>query len=272
MAGVGIDNGIQVGRDIGVGFIDEYQAVYDSWTTKPSGEVAIAQNVMVEFFVSTGVWAKWDVFYVFAAHTNANGEALTNWINPGTFDVTLVPGAWSITFTAFEGFQTTGNAYVDTNYAPITDAINFGLNDASLSFYSRTNGGTGIDLGIAGHPNYVTLGASFGGNFRAGLNSLPLSYAVADSLGMFVASRSDNANINFFKNKVLNTIAGVSGAIPVGTSYIFARHTNDSFAELHSNRQGSCASFGSSMSQQNVDDYTDGFETYMDSNGKGVIS
>ena len=78
-------------------YCDEYQAVYDAYTVKPSDAVAAIDNTMVSGLVSDGAWAKLDVVWVYASHTNGAGEALLDWKQPtggaslldagkGTFD------------------------------------------------------------------------------------------------------------------------------------------------------------------------------------------
>ena len=82
------------------GYCPEYQAVYDAFTTKPSAALASLQDIMVRALIDCGAWALLDVFYNYAVHTNAAGEALINWKLPGTFDATAFNAP---TFTALEG-------------------------------------------------------------------------------------------------------------------------------------------------------------------------
>ena len=63
-------------------YCDEYQAVYDAYTTKPSDAVATIWNTCVETWVDNGEWATKDVIQVNAAHTNTDGEALLDWKQP----------------------------------------------------------------------------------------------------------------------------------------------------------------------------------------------
>ena len=85
------------GKVVTYAYCPEYQAVYDAYTTKPSDAVAAIDNTMVAGLVSDGVWAKLDVIWVYASHTNGAGEALLDWKQPaggsslmdagaGTFD------------------------------------------------------------------------------------------------------------------------------------------------------------------------------------------
>jgi len=123
----------------GSGYCAEFQAVYDSWTTKPSSVEADDMNTMVESWKADGFWAKQDIIYVFDIHTNSNGEALVNWKNPGTHNATIVLDGGTMNFTAFQGFQSSNGAYLNTNYDAFTEGIKFLQNDASIGVMSRTN-------------------------------------------------------------------------------------------------------------------------------------
>ncbi len=78
--------------------ISEYGDVYDSWTTKPSNEISYYYNKMVKALVNLGSWATCDLFQFYSTHTNDDGEAQKNWIQPagGThYDGTIDPSKWA---------------------------------------------------------------------------------------------------------------------------------------------------------------------------------
>jgi hypothetical protein len=126
-------------------FSTQYQAVYDSWTTKPAIDVAIIQDTMVRAWIASGFWASTDVIYVFAVHTNDASEALINWKSPGTNDAILT-GA---TFTAYEGFTGDGaSTYLQADFEAANDAVNFTQNDASVGIYNRKTRLSGCKLTI----------------------------------------------------------------------------------------------------------------------------
>ena len=122
----------------GAGYSAEYQAVYDSFTNPPPTAVADAQNTMVESLVAAGIWAKLDVFYLFANYWPDDG--LINWINPGTNNATAVnaPG-----FISYEGYTAASLKYIDLNYATATHGVNYTQNDSSAGLYCRTDPGSG---------------------------------------------------------------------------------------------------------------------------------
>lgn len=261
----------QVGYTVEGSFIAEYQAVYDNWIEKPADIVAAAQNAMVEGWVNTGVWALEDRIFVFAAHTNDNGEALDDWKNPGVNFATLVNGP---TFTPFEGFKGDGaTQYVDTNYNAAIDGVNYVLNSSSYGIYSRTNLlEASVDIGSRG-AFWILLATRFTGDlsFLRINNSAPTSEPNLDSRGMYIASRTLSNESKLYKNKsILINSTQPSDGVPNFNIYIGCYNSNGT-PSLLSTRQISLGFLGGLMTQQNVNDKTDYFEAYMDSNGKGVI-
>ena len=90
-----------------------------------------------EGLVDAGFWTRMDLFYVFGVHTNDAGEALINWVDPGTFDGTAVN---SPTFTIYDGFAGDGStSYVDSNFNLLSDGTNYIQDDASVGIYLRTD-------------------------------------------------------------------------------------------------------------------------------------
>ncbi len=268
------DIGINLPSDIvsaPPGYSAEYQTVYDSWIIKPIDAVAAEQNTMVEGWVNDGVWATRDVWYVLAAHTNDNGEALTNWINPGTFDATMINAP---AFVAFEGFTGGATKYITTNYNLNSDGINFVMNSASMCIYSRTNR-------VAGNKNTIGAGDGIsraymqlrftGDLFLNMINDLtnPVTNNT-NTTGMYIGSRTASNIKKAYRNKVLIVDESTASiAIPPYVAYVLA--INFMGTPFTDTIQGSMAAFGGGLIQQNVDDLTDAFEAYMVSNGKGVI-
>ena len=136
--GLGISNSFmnQGGGGAASSYCDEFQAVYDYWTIKPSDAVAEEMNTWVSGLVDAGLWETKAVRYVFAAHTNDNGEALVNWRNPGTHNAQIVNEP---VFTAFEGFKCDADSYIDTNFNPYVNDTVFTQNSNSIGIYIRDN-------------------------------------------------------------------------------------------------------------------------------------
>lgn len=251
----------------GVSFIAEYQVAYDAMTTKPSEAIALAQNTMVETIVNGGVWADLDIFVLLASEVNTALEALINWVTPGVFDATLVD---TPTFTAFEGITGNGSSsYINTNYSPLFDGINFVQNSGSFGLYMRTlaAGISGCDMGTS----FISLTMNSG---NSKFNDATWNDPVTGSpdVGMHVYSRSEAAAREIFINKTKYTAATNSTAKNTQRdAYILAYDVSGAASNFMA---AQCAAyfFGSSLTQIKVNIITDAIEVYMDSNSKGVIA
>lgn len=254
------------------GFSAEYQAVYNSLTTKPSAVVAAAQNTMVAAMVSAGVWAKLDLFYLFAQSTNGASEALKNWLNPGTYDGTNVH---STAFVALEGFTGDGaNDHINTNWNPNTHGINYTKDNASAGIYIRNDIQENTQcFGIYDGAEMVWLGASRVGNdYRFIINDRTNETGTnTDSRGFHIIQRTASNARAGYKNKVLITSdTQASTAVPNADMFVLARN-NEGVAGNLCNYQASCFFAGASFSEAERNSFTDALEAYMDSNSKGVI-
>lgn len=248
------------------GFSAEYQAVYDAFTIKPSASIAVNQNIFWKKIVDDGVYAKLDVWYTLAGHTNTNGESLINWLNPGTLNATAVNAP---AFVALEGFTGDGaTSYIDTNYNPTSNAINYALLSMSCGVYIRTNSDeVSRDIG-AGNRLFISSRISGAINTRVN-DSTNTANIIPDSLGLYVAVRVEAPNKLVYKNKTQYTNAVASTSIPNENIYVLGHNVGG--LGLPSTKQTSLAFIGGGLTQTDVNNLTDAFETYMDSNGRGVI-
>ncbi len=254
-------------------YCSEYQAVYDALTTKPSDAIAAEQNTMVCGWVGDGVWSKNDILYVFAQTTNAGGEALVNWINPGTFDAVEIPNGGALIFTALEGFTGDLSAYTNTNWSPGDGGVhNYTRNDAVIGCYNRNKTSSGmISFGAFDAAANGTFG-QFETNRMLGRFNSALFTAVVDTYvaGMDIFTRDNSADFDYYNNNVKTDVTKISVAIADFDFYIHGYNFNDAVGG-QSSHQISMVFAGSSFTPTNINNMTDRFEVYMDSNGKGVI-
>lgn len=254
-----------------VGFSSEYQTVYDSFTTKPSAAVAAAQNTRVKTLVDDGVWTKKDIDYVFAAHINDNGEALTNWFNPGTFNAVLVNAP---AFVAFEGFTGDGSTSYIMAYIPSSDGTLYLQDDAHAGDYIRTHVvENDVDFRANDGSNFLTMASVFTGSNFYGINQGGADgVANADARGDYLINRVDSTDNDLYKNGViLNDNSTVSTGAPTVRLYICAANNSGSPANF-STKQHSLFSLGGSFSGAEIISSNNANETYMDSNGKGIAA
>jgi hypothetical protein len=251
----------------GGGFSAEYQTVYDSFTTKPSDAVAVAQNTMVAALVAAGVWVKLDIFYLFAQESNGDGEALKNWLNPGTFDATLVNAP---IFVSLEGFTGDGATQeIETGFNLTSDSVKYTLDASSFGTYIRTNvSDNGGDIAADAAADSFLISRSGSDTTIGRINAAnSLSVANTDSRGFYVVNRNDSAGHQIWKNKVkINDAPLASTALPNDTVVFLSKG-----GTAYTTRQNAGGYVGANLTQTNIENFTDAIEVYMDSNGKGVI-
>jgi len=374
----------------------EYQAVYDAYTTKPSDAVAAIDNTMVSGLVSDGVWAKLDVVWVYASHTNGAGEALLDWKQPtggtdivtdGTFDTDcgvnwtcgtgwaiaggvathtgsssnisannvftngktykislrairtgassyirvyagdgsygdITPGTlwgdyeviltaagnnqlifratidgcsiddvsvveWTNataynapTFTAFEGFTGADTKYIDCNWNPSVNGVNYTQNSASQIIYVRTdiahlNTRYGVSGSADGKNIFIMPRRSESPTKAAIETNDNTQIYTADAVsgdGMLINTRTAAAVNKLYRNKVtIINATTTSTGIPTFSPYCLAGN-DDGEATNFRPDQVSLYAFGAGLTQTDVNNITDRFETRMDALGKGIIA
>ncbi|KKM20199.1 hypothetical protein LCGC14_1647830 [marine sediment metagenome] len=267
-AGESVTNNITV-------FCAEYQAVYDAYTIKPDAATAAIWNTYVRSGVADGWWAKEDVEYVYAAHTNDNGEALINWKNPGTFDAAAFNAP---AFVANEGFTGNGTTqYIDCNWNPSANGVNYVLNSASMGVYIRTNVKEAkFDIGannIGQHINATQIIARWSDdNAYIRINTAtPLGGGNLDSRGMYVSARTAVNVNNLYKNKVsIANSADASVGLTSSNIYTLARNDGGSALDFNA-KQLSMAFAGAGMTQTDVNNKTDAFNAAMTALGTNVF-
>jgi len=257
-----------VGRKRRLVFSAEYQAIYDAFTIKPSASVAAAQNDLVESLVDTGVWAKLDTFYVFAGHTNANGESLINWFNPGTFDATAINAP---AFVALEGFTGDGAAsYINSNYNAATQGIKYLQDSASGGFYSRSNiAETKTDFGALSGNNRMYINSREVADVARYVanDNVAVPAANTNSRGMFVSTRTASNARALYKNiNLLQSGAVISAGVP-NSAFQFLALTA---LGAYSTKQLSLGFLGGGLVQADITNLYNAFQAYMTSNGKQV--
>jgi hypothetical protein len=386
------------------GFCDEYQTVYDAFTTPPSSSVAAAQDTMVKTLVDGAVWDDLDVFQGYAQSTNSDGEALLNWKSPtdgdnlvdadasagevcdqwspygtntvacvddvitityvdsafgariymrdaddlntdltigqvyvirlymkvaGSFNIKIEanPDAatavsntsyewvelmwqatsatanyfimtgmgagdvlyidqWEVretsraimspnspTFTSLEGFTGNGSSmFLQTGFSP-KGATNYAQDDACFGIYVRTNVDEAKDDCGMNFSGGAYIRTRDSGNATLQINSsTSTTTANTDSRGMFTGVRADSANHILYINKVADQQAAASVALVDGIMIVLASANSAGTAQNLSSKQISFFFAGKALSAAKVTILTDAIETYMDSNGKGVIS
>ena len=254
-------------------FTSQFSAVYASWTNKPDAADAAKYNTWVKSKIADGTWVTRDVLYNFAVHTNDDGEALKNWINPGTHDATLVNVP---AFVAYEGFTPNGtSSYIRTNYVPSVDGVNYTLNDCSLFLLTRTDNDDFIwGEGVFDGTNWLSFIYGAGSYYVRLNDSVALSAVGADDDKAYRIIQRTAANARaFYKNNALiNSDAQASAALITKEIYLGVYNNNGAPNFTYGSKaQHSICEIGASLDATERTAIQADAEAYMDSNGKGIL-
>lgn len=112
--------------------------VIAAMSSAPDGTRDALIRTLISDVYDAGIWFKFDLFYILAAHDEQAGRI--NWITPGTFTCTNVN---SSTFTVDRGYAGNGSSsYLDTNFSPSVHHNALARDSANIWAYQRTTAGT----------------------------------------------------------------------------------------------------------------------------------
>jgi hypothetical protein len=186
----------------GGGFDADYQSVLTYATaqgyTLPSSGQQVLQNQLVVDLKNGGIWTKLDTFGVFATDGDSD-FALIDWKRLSDYTAINSP-----TFASNVGFQGDGvSSYIDSNYNPAVDNVNYSLDSASYGYdqvISRTtsstvenNWGTGNTTASWIRPNartYLNSSTNF-------LNAAGFNF---NTIQLVSVNRFDSTTINLYQN------------------------------------------------------------------------
>jgi hypothetical protein len=118
-----------LGRGLDSDYLNILSYARSQGFTLPSTQTQAAQNALIIELKQTGIWNKLDVLYVFASDGDANFATL-NWKNTSLYKVTgynsLVPNT---------GIYILSSNFVNTNFNPASQGINYKVTDASRYIY-----------------------------------------------------------------------------------------------------------------------------------------
>jgi hypothetical protein len=126
---------------LGGTFEAEYQALLDRAATLgyqvPSAFCQYMQNLAIKRLKAAGTWSKMDVLYHYSNDCTDSNFATLNWKNPSAFQCTLVNApVWE----RYQGLRTNGtSSYIQTNWNPTANGVNYTLNNANVSVRHFTN-------------------------------------------------------------------------------------------------------------------------------------
>jgi hypothetical protein len=243
----------------GGGFDADYQAVLDYATTQgytlPSAGQQTLQNQLVVDLKAGGIWNKLDTFAVFATDGSSD-FALIDWIRLSQYTAVNSP-----TFTTDEGFQGDGtSSYINTNFNPATQGVNFANNNAGISLYVKIAQTLGVDIfGETSSAIRLRNANNVLQRLNAGSNAL----AAINMSGTGVLTWNKNSISNWtFYNNLTQSFNGsfVSVVSPSNNLLILTLNGTTTF----SNIQISIVAMGSSLDAENTNLNTH-FNSYINS-------
>lgn len=210
------------------GYEPEALSYFSRMTTEPTSDFKNKVNTFISAQKANGLWSKKDVIVLLQAESiQAASLNMVKNANNATF-------VNSPSFTGSIGLTADTNTYVNTNYNPSTQAVNYQLNNLSYTIYSKTNSATdNFDLGhnVTG-ANQCKLRST--GNlfqyvapYRNGTTLTSISNL--SSIGIFTVRRTAAAASAGFRNGVsLSTSTAASSAFLNNNIFVGCNNNNGS--------------------------------------------
>jgi hypothetical protein len=237
----------------GVAFTDEYKAVLNYATslgyTLPSAPQQILQNQLMIDLKNAGVWNKLDSFRVYATDGSA-AYALIDWKR-----LVLCTAVNSPTFTTNQGYKGNGtSSYINSNFTPSTDGVNYTLNNASIFAYIsgvRTIGQIQAYQGYFWGSGYLLLAAGTNFTGETYINSVTAVPNATTGVGFQLVNRIDVNTLNVYYQGVLQNTnnAAVSVQLPFLSVWDLAANNNSSGA-FFSDVQNAIIGYGANLNAE----------------------
>ena len=218
---------------------------------------------LIDGLSDDGILAKLDRLWVFAQATQ--GDALTDLIASASATAVNSPS-----FAANAGFTSDGSSsYIDSNFVPSTDGIQYIQNTASMHVWSTTSRAAASGPTIMGVnlTNISLIALRESGNvFFGEINDSDFSFGPTntDSSGFFTANRSSSTQREAYRNGASLGTSGVTtaGAVPTGNIFILARNTGGAPSNWET-VQCAAAAIGGSFNTTQALNFYNRMRTYM---------
>lgn len=240
------------------GYDNEYQLILDRARilgyTLPSEAQRTKQNQLVINLKAAGIWSLLDILYIFATDGGTD-FATINWKAPSSFQITKVN---TPTFTNNEGFNFNGTTqYLNTNWRPGTDGINYTQNSASVGVYvnEAVTANSLLDFGCSNNADGITQGIFL--NSRNDSNNATnrtndnttFTASVSTSLGFNMNQRrASNDKREWKDGSQVGSTQTTTSTTPPTVNLFFGASNGNGTAVTPSTRELGCAFAGSSLS------------------------
>jgi len=200
-------------------FDGSYRDIIDQATSLgyalPSAYTQYVQNKMILDLKAAGIWNKLDVLYSMDNDASTVDFATLNWKDPTSFQLTLVN---SPTWVPEHGIQTSGTAYLDTNFTPSSHGVNYALDSASIGLrHENIVTGTNYLGTVNGATGLLQLSVSnTAANFINSLNSLGTTSGASSTQRFRIFDRSSSTAVAY--RAVTDAVVLTSPAVNTQTS------------------------------------------------------
>ena len=247
-------HGILARAASGGGFDPDAQAfITAAGITNPTQQGAI--NTLVVALKGYSIWTKFKAIYPIVG-----GSASSHAVNlktPGTYNLSFTTG-WTHSSTGMTPNGT--SAYANTG---LNDNTVLSLNNAHLSFYSRTNvDGLYCDIGVfdSAAVSAFTILSRYLNGFRGQAHDGNAGISNTDSRGLFLTNRVNSTQARNFINSTLklvtvNSISKINDNIPIGARY-------RGFYDFYSPRQCAFASIGDGLTDTDAANFYTAVQAY----------
>jgi hypothetical protein len=212
----------------GGGFDADYQAVLDYATTQgytlPSSGQQTLQNQLVVDLKDGGIWSKLDTFAVFATDGDSD-FALIDWKRLSDYTAINSP-----TFTSNEGFTGNGtSSYIDTNWDPNTQGVNYTQNDACFGGWRLNNINSGASR-FMGATISISMRDDNNVVHRVNANVNASSSLNGAGIGLRLLNRTNSTDIQMIVDNILQTSTQTSDTPPSSNLHLLSRGDGSSFS------------------------------------------
>ncbi len=234
-----------------VGYETESKTLFRNMTTPPDSARKRIINALIKRLKGDGAWNLLDTLWLYAAHDQQASRL--NWKNPGTFTITEVN---SPTWTINQGYTGNGtNMYLNTNWNPSTNGVNYVLNSGAFGLYGRlsmsanTNAeGGALDASSRGPAILSRFTADV---FRGRINTVTNTTAAnTNTQGLFATARTASNSQDIYKNGVLQANSTAASSVVPSVNLFFLAYNGNGTATGFSVQQISFAFSGSGSINQ----------------------
>jgi hypothetical protein len=222
-----------------------------------------AYTTLICSLVTSGVWSKLDILYIFATQNSTAG--LTN-LTSGTYSATATG---TPTFTTNQGFTTGTNKWIDTGFN-LSTGTNFTQNSASFGVWNLTSGSSysaALQAATAyGGLNYLRPNdADYDGSASAQVNASAATSSnpgtVTTGAGLDLAIRPDSTQYQIWQNTT-ELVDFLRGSAPPDNADL--ETAGDNTAGNNTGAYQLAAIFaGAALSSSDVSNFYSAMHTYM---------